>query len=207
MSTTAASPHPTSIPPPPPPPSTNTAFPFPPHYHYPPFFSLQPTASTRLSQLHSWSTLIQSYCRHHRLFALSLVDALDSDLFWNRKLGKRLALRDAREVIAWMAGTEGGERAEWVDGTGKKGRGEEGRCWVYWRRPEEWAGLIEAWVDATAQRGTVLTLYELAEGDATRSQEFHGMDMELLQKSLQVLVKKGKAQIFGSDDQQGIKFF
>lgn len=33
------------------------------------------------------------------------------------------------------------------------------------------------------------------------------MDMELLQRSLQVLVKRGKAQIFGSEDQQGVKFF
>jgi hypothetical protein len=39
------------------------------------------------------------------------------------------------------------------------------------------------------------------------STEFHGMDLELLQKSLQVLVKRGRAQVFGQDDQQGVKFF
>lgn len=33
------------------------------------------------------------------------------------------------------------------------------------------------------------------------------MDASLLQKSLQVLVKRGKAQIFGSDDSLGVKFF
>ncbi len=37
--------------------------------------------------------------------------------------------------------------------------------------------------------------------------EFHGMDPELLQRSLQILVKRGKAQIFGSDDSLGVKFF
>lgn len=37
--------------------------------------------------------------------------------------------------------------------------------------------------------------------------EFHGMDIELLQRSLHILVKRGKAQIFGSEDQQGVKFF
>lgn len=37
--------------------------------------------------------------------------------------------------------------------------------------------------------------------------EFHGMDIELLQRTLNVLVKRGKAQIFGSEDQQGVKFF
>lgn len=37
--------------------------------------------------------------------------------------------------------------------------------------------------------------------------EFYGLDPELLQKALQVLVKRGKAQIFGQEDQQGVKFF
>ncbi len=91
--------------------------------------------------------------------------------------------------------------------------------------------MIEAWVDNTAQKGTVLTLYELTEGDATKgtgesatahlnwlcrlagarlltsTTEFHGLDSELLQKALSILVKRGKAQIFGQEDSQGIKFF
>jgi ESCRT-II complex subunit VPS25 len=37
--------------------------------------------------------------------------------------------------------------------------------------------------------------------------EFHGMDPELLQKALSILVKRGKAQVFGQEDQQGVKFF
>jgi hypothetical protein len=36
---------------------------------------------------------------------------------------------------------------------------------------------------------------------------FHGIDRDLMQKALQVLVKRGKAQIFGQEDQQGVKFF
>lgn len=37
--------------------------------------------------------------------------------------------------------------------------------------------------------------------------EFHGMDPEIFQRSLNILVKRGKAQVFGSEDQQGVKFF
>ena len=33
------------------------------------------------------------------------------------------------------------------------------------------------------------------------------MDAEVLQKSLSVLAQRGKAQVFGSEDQQGVKFF
>ncbi|KAK7536054.1 putative vacuolar protein-sorting-associated protein [Phyllosticta citribraziliensis] len=228
--TTAASPYPAAA-------NNNTSFNYPPHYSFPPFFTLQPVLSTRTSQLASWSAFIQSYCRHQRRFVLSLVDALDSDLFWNRRIGKRLSAQDARAVLSYMASAEGGYRAEWVDGAadgggggggagaaaaslvgglgGAAGRGSavagegnaSGRMWIYWRRPEEWAGVLEGWVDATGQKNTVLTLYELTESDATASQEFHGMDASLLQKSLQVLVKRGKAQIFGSDDSLGVKFF
>lgn len=37
--------------------------------------------------------------------------------------------------------------------------------------------------------------------------EFHGLDTDLLQKALNILVKRGKAQIFGQEDSQGVKFF
>jgi ESCRT-II complex subunit VPS25 len=37
--------------------------------------------------------------------------------------------------------------------------------------------------------------------------EFHGLDQELLLKALNVLVKRGKAQIFGQEDSLGVKFF
>ena len=33
------------------------------------------------------------------------------------------------------------------------------------------------------------------------------MDLEVLVKSLNVLVKRGKAQVFGEEDQKGVKFF
>lgn len=53
----------------------------------------------------------------------------------------------------------------------------------------------------------VLTVYELVEGEATMSQEWHGMDVDVMMKSLNVLVKRGKAQVFGSEGQEGVKFF
>ncbi|PMD55661.1 ESCRT-II complex, vps25 subunit [Hyaloscypha bicolor E] len=186
--------------------SNKNPFAFPSSYSFPPFFTRQPNTSTHHAQLQKWSSLVQAYCRHHRLFKLSLTDSLDSDLFHNKKIGKRLGREDAREVVEFMR-KEG--RAEWVvDDKGKtRGAGEGGEFWVWWRNVEEWAGLIAEWVDETAQKNTVLTLYELTESEATLSQEFHGMDPELLQKALSVLVKRGKAQVFGQEDQQGVKFF
>jgi ESCRT-II complex subunit VPS25 len=189
--------------------TTSTAFQFPPHYSFPPFFTLQPVLTTRSSQLSSWSSLIQSYCRHNHIFQLSVIDALSTPLFHNATLSRQLSLRDAKAIFAWMASPEGGNRAEWISSGGKKkpDEGEGGRVWVYWRRPEEWAAQLEEWVERTGQRGTVLTLYEIVEGDASQREEFCQMDMELLQKSLGVCVKRGKAQIFGQEGSEGVKFF
>ncbi|KAH7380850.1 ESCRT-II complex component [Cadophora sp. MPI-SDFR-AT-0126] len=189
--------------------SNSTTFPFPRHYSFPPFFTAQKNLTTHHAQLTKWSSLILSYCRHHKIFKLSLSEALDSELFYNKAIGKRLSREDAREVVQFMR-REG--RAEWIVGDGKGGGkaggvGEGSVFWVWWRDVEEWAGLIAEWVDETAQKNTVLTLYELTESEATISQDFHGMDPELLQKALSVLVKRGKAQVFGQEDQQGVKFF
>jgi len=189
---------------------TTTAFHFPPHYSFPPFFTLQPVATTRSSQLQSWSTFIQSYCRHHRIFSLSLVDALSTPLFHNTTLSRQLSLRDAKAILTWMASPEGGQRAEFISSGSRKkvDEGEGGRVWLYWRRPEEWAQQLEEWVERTGQKGVVLTLYEIVEGEASAREEFAGMDMELLRMSLGVCVKRGKAQIFSSGGEgEGVKFF
>lgn len=125
-------------------PTTTAPFPFPPTYSFPPFFTPQPNTSTRASQLQKWSSLIQSWCRHHRIYRLSLIDAIDSPLFHNAALRKRLGLGEARAVLDWMARPEedggGGRRAEWIDG------GDKTVVWIWWRRPEEWAGLLVDWV-------------------------------------------------------------
>lgn len=37
--------------------------------------------------------------------------------------------------------------------------------------------------------------------------EFHGLDPEIMLRSLNVLVKQGKAQVFGNEGQEGVKLF
>jgi len=117
---------------------------------------------------------------------------------------------------------------------------------VYWRKPEEWANAIYEWVivsacfwrgwegvddrdgqiDNTGQKGSVLTLYEISEGDLTRNQgilpicsltphhtnsssdtEFHTIDPYVLRKALDFLVKRSLAQVFGTNEEMGVKFF
>lgn len=79
------------------------------------------------------------------------MDAIDTDLFWNKKIGKKMALNDARDMVEFMR-KEG--RAEWV------GRGadnvEKNVAWIWWRNPEEWAGAIADWVRFLSRRGVLI---------------------------------------------------
>ncbi|KAI9900617.1 hypothetical protein N3K66_004879 [Trichothecium roseum] len=209
-------------------------FRFPREHSFPPFFTLQPNATTRHAQLTKWSSLVLAYARHHRLFRLSVSSSTSSSttttssssaatgdgdaaaaspLFRNKTLDRRLSPADVREILAFMR-REG--RVETVPGGGNgsgngngSGKGDEDGdvVFIYWRKPEEWARLVEDYVERTGQKGAVMTIYELAEGEATRGSELHGIDADVLRRALGVLVKKGRAQIFGQDGSQGVKFF
>lgn len=136
-----------------------STFPFPREYHFPPFFTPQPNLTTRHAQLAKWSALVLSYARHHRLFKLSVSTASQTDLFHNARLRRRLSLPDIHEVLEFMR-KDG--RAEFAgSGSGKD------VVFVYWKKPDEWAALIEKYIDDTAQRGSVLTVYEMSEGEGT----------------------------------------
>ncbi|KUL91394.1 hypothetical protein ZTR_01735 [Talaromyces verruculosus] len=185
--------------------TTPSGYTFPEVYDWPAFFTLQPNNQTRQAQMRRWANLISDWCRFHRTFRLSLTEAVESPLFYNAKMRRRIGLQEARTIVDWMAMPQedggGGRRAEWVPASAVGG-GDKTIAWIWWRRPEEWAK-----VEETAQKNTVLTVYELIHGEATTSQEFHGMDSDVMLKSLNVLVKSGKAQVFGNDDEKGVKFF
>lgn len=189
-------------------------FVFPREYSFPPFFTRQPNVATHHAQLTKWNALVLAYARHHRIFRLSISSAADSELFHNRRINRRLQLPDIRELLDFMrkeGRTEYATPQQQSSSSGAGGSSSTGGdgdvVFIYWRTPSEWAQVIESFVENTAQKGSVLTLYELAEGESTRSTELHGIDNEVLLKALNVLVKKGKAQIFGHDDSQGVKFF
>ncbi|KAK4463856.1 vacuolar protein-sorting-associated protein 25 [Cladorrhinum samala] len=186
-------------------------FQFPREYSFPPFFTPQTNLTTHHAQQTKWAALVLAYCRHYRIFRLSISPSPatassqsapphdTSDLFHNKQLNRRLSPAHIRSVIDFLR-KDG--RAEYLD---PKGSGDV--AYVYWQTPEEWAGIIESWVEGTAQKGSVLTVYELVEGENTRGSEFWGMDRDVLIKALGVLVKRGKAQIFGQEDSLGVKFF
>ncbi|KAK4508352.1 hypothetical protein PRZ48_002090 [Zasmidium cellare] len=178
-----------------------TKFAFPAYTSFPPFYTLQPNLTTRARQLELWSSLITSYCAHHRLFKLSL-SSPPSDLFNNTSIKRSLKLNDIRTALEHMSQPSTGPLIEWI---APVSRGEQSNtCWVYWRSLGEWADTIYNWVDETGQKGAVLTVYELREGDAVKGKEWQDIDEALLRKILGVLVKRGKCQIFGQEENAGV---
>ncbi|XP_023798277.1 vacuolar protein-sorting-associated protein 25, partial [Cyanistes caeruleus] len=78
---------------------------------------------------------------------------------------------------------------------------------IMWKRPEEWGKLIYQWVSRNGLTNSVFTLYELASGDDTENEEFHGLDEATLLRALQALQQEHKAEIITLDDGRGVKFF
>ncbi|CEG72820.1 hypothetical protein G6F70_003171 [Rhizopus microsporus] len=182
-----------------------STFEYPSLFDFPPFFTRQIVDSTWKSQASDWEKLILNYAKHKRLFRLELHKATTSsehEIFVNKKINRRLSFETLQEIIEEMVkkGT-----AEWEGGP----KGPRTEALIYWHTPEEWANLIWNWINETGQNDQIVTYYEIAHGELAEGQEFFEIDNTVLDKALNVLVKKGNAQIFkGTDeDSMGVKFF
>ncbi|KAI9488427.1 vacuolar protein sorting 25 [Zychaea mexicana] len=187
--------------------STRAEFTFPSIHNFPPFYTRQPTDSTWESQLNQWSELILSYCRHYNKFRIDLHEATApgvSQLFENSKLKRRLSFETLQEIVDNMV--QRGD-AEWEDGP----KGTKSQAVIYWRKPSDWATLILNWVNETGMNNnSILTVHEIAHGDLAEDQPFYEMDHFILLKALQLLAKRGVAQLFkgsSDDESMGVKFF
>lgn len=78
---------------------------------------------------------------------------------------------------------------------------------VYWHSLEEWASIIYDYVSGKGFSGTVMTFYELTQGDDTEDADFHGLEHGVLIKALKTLEKQGKCELIVGDEQEGVKFF
>ncbi|KCV71207.1 hypothetical protein H696_02158 [Fonticula alba] len=71
----------------------------------------------------------------------------------------------------------------------------------------EWADLIERYAAEVGLRDTVLTLEEFLLGRETEDQPFHGMDRTFFKTVVAPeLGRRNRVILFGSDDEEGLKF-
>ena len=109
--------------------------------------------------------------------------------------------------------------AEWVDATSGSRAGRKAAApapedadasvYVCWRGMAAWAAELAGWVEATGQRGVVLTLYELLEGDgaASAGRAWRGMPRGMFARVVGVLVEQGRAVTLGEGEGVGVKIF
>lgn len=139
------------------------------------------------------------YSKFFKKHEFDLLEVAKTPLFNNAKINRKLNSDAVRAVFDDLV-SQG--NAEWLTK-------EKSRVTVYWRRPEEWAALVYKWVNDTGKMDSVLTFFEIQQGDETVGQEFHELDTRILKKALQSLEAQRKAQVFTgtSDDNLGVKFF
>lgn len=86
------------------------------------------------------------------------------------------------------------------------------KCIIYWKKASEWADLIYQHVSDSGQIGSIVTVYELFQGDETVGKEFHGLPELMWSRVLKPLQKANKVAVFGAESdsvitaETGIKF-
>ena len=141
--------------------AASSAFDFPQVYEFAPFFTLQPNPTSRSEQLGLWRELILSYCAHHRIFYLDLSPTLP--LFNNARISRKLNQESIRQVVADLVANR---QAVWEGGNAATAT----RALIYWRTPVQWANAIYSWVTETGQNKSIMTLFELTQGDLVQGQ-------------------------------------
>lgn len=147
-------------------------------------------------QLEAWRSLILDYCQHKKIQQLNLRDLHNKPPFCNPSIDRRLSLEAMQVIIASMVEKR---FAEWTDR-------EREKCLVYSRPIEQWAQIILDYVKEKSLHNTIVTFYEMLEGDSTEGREFHGLDETIFLKALKVLERSGKATVIEMDGNKGVKF-
>ena len=183
---------------------------FPRIFSFKPLFSKQPNVATSASQFRHWSTIVRGYCASHHIFILHASDLTPAHpLFHNAQIKRRCPPDLIRQIIAHLATTDHAESA--VPLAKNRPHDASGTTFIWWRSRQEWAALVENWVDNTAQKGSVFTMFELREGDPVRGQDWRGMPREMFEGVIDELVHRGKAAVFGVEGDEGsgrgVKFF
>ena len=163
---------------------------------FPPFYTLQPHRETRAKQLQAWREVVLDHCRRSKITKFEVNRIQDSSPFHNKKL-QRKAQPELFEAVLEDLRHHG--HLEWIDKDKK-------RCHVYWHTPEQWGALVYAWAKENGMSGGgICTLFEISEGEDTKTEPFHGLEQDMLVKALKSLQLQKKAELF--DGNEGVKFF
>lgn len=155
---------------------------------------IQVHGKTREVQLNTWADLVRKYQKSLNQPLININDE-NTDLFVNKELNRRLNV-DGRALV--MDTLEKSAHASPIDSKRRD------RWEIYWFTLDETANMIYRWASDHAMLGQVCTIFEIANGDNSTDQEFHGLSNEILLKALRRLEQSGKCELI---DEEGVKFF
>jgi ESCRT-II complex subunit VPS25 len=143
-----------------------------------------------------WESLITAFLRHLGKFQINIIDSLESPLFYNRTISRRLTEMNLRTVLDFMVSTG---HAEWEDEF-------RVRCRILWRTYAEWIDLFTNWAVSIGKRNEVFTVYELIENYP--DQEFHKLDAHLMNAIFRAGAAMGKVTYRpkATPTESGVKF-
>ncbi|EAL18636.1 hypothetical protein CNBJ0610 [Cryptococcus deneoformans B-3501A] len=173
-----------------------SGFEYPAMWSFPPFFTLQPNPQTLAHQLQLWRRLVLDWSRHERVFEMN-TDSTGKDVlevFENRTINRRLLPPSLKTLMGEMV--KNGEAAA-------NPPKQDSQYLIYWRKPEEWGDIIYHWVMDNGLNSSIMTFYEITDGDLSHTTEFHELPISILRKALETLVKRGRAQIIEGKDEIG----
>ncbi|KAF5275040.1 hypothetical protein FQA39_LY06977 [Lamprigera yunnana] len=164
---------------------------------FPPFFTLQPHAETRVRQIALWRSLILNYFRCKKTFTLDIRETHQHPLFNNKDINRKL---DMEFVLAILSDLQRTQNAAPVD---------KQRClWkIYWHTIEEWSYILYDYITMKGGTNSVFSLYELTQGEEVQEEEFYCLDDTILIKALTLLQQQEKCELMLSNEERGVKFF
>lgn len=144
-------------------------------YNFPPFFTRQLNEQTWEAQKKHWVDLIVEYCRITRLWRLYV----DSELFSNTKIQRTLKPETVKAILDYMVYVG---KADWTP--------EKDAVWVYVKPLATIANDIRKWAEDTGNIGSIITFYEVSEGDVLGLKQYQGIEMHHLLSACEILSKK-----------------
>jgi ESCRT-II complex subunit VPS25 len=176
---------------------SSAAFTAPKIWHtFPPFFTLQPTDSTRATQLEEWGRILLAHCRASRMTTLPSYKTWP--LWENAALHRSLPDEGRLAVVNHLISTG---HAAWADGTRVALK-------VLWFTVPEWAAKVKAYAKEQAWDmggGRSFSFVELtnparAEYVFYRVPDLEGLDPGVLLDALRVLEREGAVTILPDPD-------
>ena len=167
-------------------------------YSLPPFFSVQRVEETRQRQLAMWLELLMNW-QQVNCFSLVSVSTQRMEIpFRNDAIDRGLSAQDMCTVLDYCI----------AEGYGFWLGADHEHCVLSWHTIQDWAQLLHTWAVEAGLAGQLSTIYELRAGDATRGEEFHGLDGRLIKAALDLMVKQQLCTliIVDSVDETGVKW-